>query len=336
MSNILVTGAGGFIGHHLVRDLVAQGHFVRGADKKSPEYSENAAHDWDYSCDLRDFEDCRRMVHGMDQVYHLAADMGGIGWISTHHAEILHNSLQIDLNMIEAARREKVKFLFSSSACVYPEYNQQEADAAPLKEHEVYPALPEAAYGWGKLTTEKLCEHYRKDYGLETRITRFHNVYGPEETWDGGREKAPAALARKIALAKLFGDREIEVWGDGIQRRSFVYVTDVVKGLQALMASDYTGAVNIGNDYTVSINELAELLMKCADYKVTLKHVDGALGVRGRNSDNTLARKVLPNWKPEVSLEEGLKITYDWIEQQVAEKYDARRDHRTIQSAHRA
>lgn len=333
MSNVLVTGAGGFIGHHLVKHLRGLGHTVRGVDIKSPEFVPTAAHDF-FTLDLRDALNCKLAVHGMDEVYHLAADMGGIGWISTHHAEILGNSLRIDLNMIDAAKDEKVrKFLFSSSACVYPEYNQETTDAAPLKESEVYPALPEAAYGWGKLTTEKLCEHYSKDYGLETRITRFHNVYGPEETWQGGREKAPAALSRKIALAKMQGDSEIEVWGDGLQRRSFIYVTDVVKGLVSLMDSDYSGAVNIGNDYTVSINELAEMLLDIAKHSVKLKHVTGALGVRGRNSDNTLARKVLPKWRPEVSLHEGLTVTYKWIEKQV---YEAFRDTRTLQSAQRA
>lgn len=251
--------------------------------------------------------------------------MGGIGWIATHHAEILRNNLLIDVNVIEAARLAGVKkFLYSSSACVYPEYNQTDPDAPPLKEHEVFPALPEAAYGWEKLTTEKLCEHYRKDYGLDTRITRFHNVYGPEETWQGGREKAPAALSRKIAIAKMRGDKEIELWGDGVQRRSFIYVSDVVSGLIALMNSDFQTAVNIGNDYTVSINELAKMLMEIAEYPVTIKHVDGALGVRGRNSDNTLARKVLPNWKPEISLKDGLTTVYKWIESQVlAEKHSA-------------
>lgn len=270
-------------------------------------------------------------VYGVDYVYHLAADMGGIGWITTHHAEILSNSLLIDLNMLRAAKQQNVhRFLFTSSACVYPEYNQQHVDAAPLKESEVYPAQPEAAYGWGKLTTEKLCEHYRKDYGLETRITRFHNVYGPEETWQGGREKAPAALSRKIALAKMQGAKEIEMWGDGHQRRSFVYISDVVKGLVALMESEYCDPVNIGNDYTVSINELAQMLMSIAGYPCAVRHVEGALGVRGRNSDNTLARKVLPNWKPEVGLEEGLSTTYKWIEKQV---YDTNRDHRTSECA---
>jgi len=317
---ILVTGAGGFIGHHLAAHLRSLGHFVRGADIKFPEYSGLNCEEFRL-LDLRKPDHCAKAVEGMDRVFHLAADMGGIGWISTHHAEILHNSLLIDLNMIEAAKQAKVqRFLFSSSACVYPEYNQTTVDAAPLKEAEVYPALPEAAYGWGKLTTEKLCEHYQKDYGLETRITRFHNVYGPEETWEGGREKAPAALSRKIAIAKMNGTHEIEMWGDGEQRRSFIYVTDVVRGLVALMDSDYSGAVNIGNDYTVSINELAAMLSSIAGWPITVKHIDGALGVRGRNSDNTLARQVLPSWRPEVGLEHGLTAVYKWIEEQVAAK----------------
>jgi nucleoside-diphosphate-sugar epimerase len=334
---ILVTGAGGFIGHWLTKHLVEEGHEVRAVDIKEPEFSAHEGAAFDYTCDLRSPGNCEFAVHNIDEVYHLAADMGGIGWITTHHAEILHNSLLIDLNMIEAARNAKVKrFLFSSSACVYPEYNQETTDAAPLKESEVYPALPEAAYGWGKLTTEKLCEHYTKDYGIDTRRTRFHNVYGPEETWQGGREKAPAALSRKIALAKIKGEDEIEVWGDGLQRRSFIYVDDVVTGLVSLMESDYPGAVNIGNDTTVSINELAEMLMQIAGHPVKLKHIEGPQGVRGRNSDNTLARKVLPMWRPTVSLHEGLTKTYKWVEKQVFKEHhhSTSRDNRLSQSAH--
>lgn len=319
MSRILVTGAGGFVGHHLVAALVAQGHYVRAVDVKAPEFSRNdVAHEYDYNCDLRFHESAWSATQRIDCVYHLAADMGGIGWIKTHHAEILRNNLVIDANMIEAARIAGVqRYLYTSSACVYPEYNQETPDAAPLKESDVYPALPEAAYGWEKLTGEKLCEHYRKDFGFETRVTRFHNVYGPEETWDGGREKAPAALSRKIALAKLRGEKEIEVWGDGLQRRSFVYISDVVKGLQAVMESDYSGPLNIGNDYTVSVDELAQMLMEIAEYPVALKHIEGIQGVRGRNSDNTLARKIIPDWSPLVDLREGLTTTYRWIEGEV-------------------
>lgn len=318
---ICVSGAGGFIGHHLVNRLKVEGHYVRGVDIKSPEFSETTADEF-LIADLRNPDNAYQACSNMDLVYHLAADMGGIGWIGTHHAEILHSNLLIDANMVHAATKERVgKFHYASSACVYPEYNQEIPDAAPLKEHEVYPALPEAAYGWEKLTGEKLCEHYAKDFGLNVRITRFHNVYGIEETWDGGREKAPAALSRKIALAKLNGEKSIEMWGDGEQRRSFIHVSDVVSGLIALMEADYNAAVNIGNDYTVSINELAKILMDVADYQCEIVHTDGIQGVRGRNSDNTLARMIMPNWKPLVSLEDGMKELYPWVEQQVIAKY---------------
>lgn len=320
---ICVTGAGGFIGHHLVRHLKSLGHWVRGVDIKYPEFTVDESDEF-LKLDLRSAMNAYEALSSVDRVFHLAADMGGIGWISTHHAEIMSNSLLIDLNVLNAAKEASVdRLLFSSSACVYPEYNQTTANAAPLKECDVYPALPEAGYGWGKLTTEKLCEYFRKDYGLETRVTRFHNVYGPEETWDGGREKAPAALSRKIAMAKLEGKHEVEMWGDGVQRRSFIYIDDVVRGLVSLMESSYAGAVNIGNDYTVSINELGNMLSRIAEWDVHFVHVPGSLGVRGRNSDNTLARKVLPNWKPTVKLEEGLRTTYAWIEQQVKERVSA-------------
>lgn len=298
---------------------------MRGVDIKTPEFSDVDANQF-LIRDLKREIEARDAVRDVDRVYHLAADMGGIGWITTHHAEIMSHSLRIDLNVLDACDRYKVpRMLFTSSACVYPEYNQLTPDAKGLKESEVYPAQPEAAYGWGKLTTEKLCEHYRRDFGLETRVSRFHNVYGPEETWEGGREKAPAALSRKLAYAKLTGAKTIEMWGDGEQRRSFIYVSDVVKALTLLMESDYPGAVNIGNDYTVSINELAQILMGIAGYEVEVLHVAGALGVRGRNSDNTLAREVIKGWKPEVGLVKGLRSTYEWIEDQVREQLETKR-----------
>jgi nucleoside-diphosphate-sugar epimerase len=316
MNKVLVTGAGGFIGHHLVTFLKGQGYWVRGVDQKNPEYSKSDADEF-LLLDLRRWENCLTAADGIEEVYALAADMGGMGFISAHHAEILHNNSLINLHTLDAAREKGVKrYLYSSSACVYPEFKQTSADVIPLKEEDAYPAQPQDAYGWEKLVTERLCTHYREDYGLQTRIVRFHNIFGPLGTWDGGREKAPAALCRKIAIAKLTRNEEIEIWGDGKQTRSFCYIDDCVNGIYKLMRSDYPYPLNLGQDRMVTVDELADLVAAAAGIKVRKKHIDGPQGVRGRNSDNTRLREVL-HWQPEISLEEGLSRTYRWIEAQV-------------------
>ena len=314
---VLVTGAGGFIGHHLVTYLKAQGHWVRGADLKVPDFCTTTADEFEL-LDLRRWEDCLAATRDVDLVYALAADMGGMGYISAHHALILHNNSLINLHTLEAARQNGVRrYLFTSSACVYPEYRQQQTDVAPLREAEAYPAEPQDAYGWEKLITEQLCTHYCRDFGIDTRIVRFHNIFGPYGTYDGGREKAPAALCRKIAAAKLTGNPEVEIWGDGEQTRSFCYIDDCVHGLHRLMLSDFNQPLNLGQDRTISINDLARLIAGIAGIEIRLKHVTGPQGVRGRNSDNRLLRDVL-GWEPAISLEDGLAKTYAWIESQVA------------------
>ena len=313
---VLVTGAGGFIGHHLVTYLKNQGYWVRGVDIKVPEYSEIDADEFEL-LDLRRWENCLQATRGIDEVYALAADMGGMGFISCHHAEILHNNSLINIHTLEAARQNNVRrYLYTSSACVYPEYKQQDANVTPLKEEDAYPALPQDAYGWEKLIAERLCLHYREDYGIESRIVRFHNIFGPLGTWQGGREKAPAALSRKIAEAKLTGNHEISIWGDGEQTRSFCHIDDCVTGLFKLMRSDYHDPLNLGQDRMVTINELADIIAAIAGIKIVKKHVSGPQGVRGRNSDNTLLRETL-GWEPKITLEEGLRGTYNWIEEQV-------------------
>ncbi|MEW6362049.1 MAG: NAD-dependent epimerase/dehydratase family protein [Pyrinomonadaceae bacterium] len=313
---VLVTGAGGFIGSHLVDFLKKKGYWVRGVDLKYPEFSPTSADEFLIG-DLRQREAADIATREMDEVYALAADMGGMGFISSHHARILYNNALINLNTIEAARENGVsRYLYTSSACIYPEHLQTDADVKPLKESDAYPAMPQDAYGWEKLISERLAIHYREDYGLETRIVRFHNIFGEKGTWQGGREKAPAALCRKIAHAKLTGNHEIEIWGDGEQTRSFCYINDCVEGLYRLMKSDFHEPINLGQDRMVSINELADIIAKIAGIEVRKIHVEGPQGVRGRNSDNTLLREVL-NWEPQISLEEGLEKTYSWIEEQV-------------------
>lgn len=313
---VLVTGAGGFIGSHLVDYLKKKGYWVRGVDLKYPEFSPTSADEFLIG-DLRQREAADIATREMEEVYALAADMGGMGFISSHHARILYNNALINLNTIEAAREHGVsRYLYTSSACIYPEHLQTDADVKPLKESDAYPAMPQDAYGWEKLISERLAIHYREDYGLETRIVRFHNIFGEKGTWQGGREKAPAALCRKIAHAKLTGNHEIEIWGDGEQTRSFCYINDCVEGLYRLMKSDFHEPINLGQDRMVSINELADIIAKIAGIEVRKIHVEGPQGVRGRNSDNTLLREVL-NWEPQISLEEGLEKTYSWIEEQV-------------------
>jgi nucleoside-diphosphate-sugar epimerase len=313
---VLVTGAGGFIGHHLVTYLKKQGYWVRGVDLKVPEYSASDADEFDL-LDLRRWPDCLEATRGVDEVYALAADMGGMGFISKHHAQILHNNVLINTHTLEAARRNGVqRYLYTSSACVYPEHLQLAADVVPLRESDAYPAAPQDAYGWEKLISERLCLHYGQEYGMDTRIVRFHNIFGPLGTWDGGREKAPAALCRKVATAKMAGTPEIEIWGDGEQTRSFCYIDDCIDGIYRLMRSGFAEPLNLGQDRMVTINELARMVARVAGVEITLRHIDGPMGVRGRNSDNGLLREVL-RWEPAISLEEGLARTYGWIETQV-------------------
>jgi GDP-D-mannose 3',5'-epimerase len=318
MERVLVTGAGGFLGHHLVTHLKEHGYWVRGVDVKLPEYTPVDADEFELA-DLRRRDEAMRVMRGIDEVYALAADMGGMGFISANHATILHNNSLINLHTMEAAQVHGVgRYLLSSTACVYPEHLQDHTDVAPLREEDAYPANPQDAYGWEKLLAERLCIYYADEFGMETRMVRFHNVFGPFGTYDGGREKVPAALCRKVALAEPGGS--IEVWGDGEQTRSFCHVDDCVEGIYRIMRSDHRDPLNLGTDRMVSINELAEIVIEVSGKRgITIEHVDGPQGVRGRNSDNTLLRQVL-GWEPSIGLEEGLVPTYRWIEEQVARR----------------
>ncbi len=311
MQKFLVTGAGGFIGHHLVKYLKEKGFWVRGVDQYLPAFEKSSADEF-LIRDLREFGNCQESCQGVDYVFQLAADMGGIGFITAHHAIVMRHNALINLHMLEAARRNEVKkYLYTSSACIYPQYLQKDVEVTPLREDQAYPADAEPGYGWEKLFSELANIYFRKDFGLNTYVVRFHNIFGPIGTYQGGREKAPAAICRKIALAKD-GD-EIDIWGDGEQTRSFCYIDDCIEGLYRTIQSDYHEPLNLGQDRLITINELVDMVAKIAGKQIIKRHdLTKPQGVRGRNSDNNLLRKVL-RWEPQISLEKGLALTYQWI-----------------------
>lgn len=319
MKKVLVCGAGGFIGGHLVKRLKQEGFWVRGVDLKHHEYTQLPADEFIIG-DLRDVQVCKEVLKDIDEVYQLAADMGGAGYIFTgeNDANVMHNSATINLNIADLAVKMGVKKVFySSSACMYPAYNQEDPENPKCSEDSAYPAAPDSEYGWEKLFSERLFLAYYRNYGLEVRIARFHNIFGPEGTWQGGKEKAPAAICRKVAEAEEGGF--IEIWGDGKQTRSFLYIDECIEAVRRLMESDFTGPVNIGSEEMISINGLAELVMDIAGKKLTIKNIPGPVGVRGRNSDNKLIREKL-GWDYTMTLRQGLEKTYAWINQQVQAK----------------
>ena len=315
---VLVTGAGGFIGHHLVSFLKDKGYWVRGVDIKHPEYESSSADDFKI-LDLRKWESCVEATKDVEVIYNLAADMGGIGYITAFLADIARNNTLINTHMIEAARENEVeRFFYSSSACIYPSYLQESPDVTPLKESDAYPADPEEGYGWEKLYMEKMCQYYTEDYGIKTRVARFHNVYGPLGTYDGGKEKAPAAICRKVALAND-GD-EIEIWGDGQQTRSFMYIDDCVQGIYEITNSNESKPLNLGMDQMITVDELVDIVSKVSGKNLIKKHdLTKPQGVRGRNSDNSELNNIL-GWAPEYSLQDGLSITYNWIKNELENK----------------
>ncbi|MEC9344700.1 MAG: NAD-dependent epimerase/dehydratase family protein [Pseudomonadota bacterium] len=318
MRTALVCGAGGFIGHHLVKRLKREGFWVRGVDLKFPRYEPTAADDFAVG-DLRDQGFVRAVVdRSFDEVYQLAADMGGAGYIFTgeHDADVMHNSATINLNVCDAAYKRNVRRIFySSSACMYPAYNQEDPDNPQCAEDSAYPAAPDSEYGWEKLFSERLYLAYQRNYGMQVRVARYHNIFGPLGSWNDGREKAPAALCRKVAMAK--DGEKIEIWGDGLQTRSFLFIDECLEGTIRLMRSDWTGPVNIGSDEMVSINQLVDMISGIAGKSLGKSHIPGPTGVRGRNSDNRLIAERL-QWRPSMELVDGLRQTYAWISEQVA------------------
>lgn len=320
MNDVVVTGAGGFIGGHLVKSLLHKGYRVRAVDIKSPsEWHQLHGDDVkNIVADCRNIDDCRKVLEGgADEVYNLACDMGGMGYIETHRTDCML-SVAINTSMLQASVHEGVeRYFYSSSACVYPSYRQDSCNVLPLKESDAYPADPEDGYGWEKLFSERMCKNFSEDRGIVTRVARYHNIYGPYGTWNGGREKAPAAICRKVATARLTGSHEIEIWGDGEQRRSFTFISDCVYGTELIARGHYAGPLNLGSSTMVSINELVTIVEEISGIKLKRKYVEGHLGVRGRNSDNELIQREF-SWQPATSLQDGLLATYRWIHDRVA------------------